>query len=233
MRKPIHLVFIMCLSFISIAIAFHLFSKKEPLFLLKGLKISGCRQCLENEIAAIITPYMGLNILSVNVEKMREEIMRHPYVRDVKIKRVYPFSLHIEIKEKIPCAIWVRNDGTLKVLDEEGRVFRDLVRSERSDMLLIHARSESEAKKILELVSRWISGGIIQRSFISELVDSENGLRIISSEKIEIILGKEEFENRLKKAIRIMEDAKKRGLLIRCIDARFEKGAIIRERQEG
>ncbi len=36
---------------------------------------------------------------------------------------------------------------------------------------------------------------------------------------------------RLKRAMVVLEDAKKRGLLIKCIDARFEKGAIIQERQ--
>jgi hypothetical protein len=35
----------------------------------------------------------------------------------------------------------------------------------------------------------------------------------------------------LKRAIAVLEDAKKRGFLIKCIDARFEKGAIIQERK--
>jgi hypothetical protein len=47
---------------------------------------------------------------------------------------------------------------------------------------------------------------------------------------VQIVLGKEDQKARLKKAIAVLEDAKKRGLLIKCIDARFEKGAIIQER---
>jgi cell division septal protein FtsQ len=48
---------------------------------------------------------------------------------------------------------------------------------------------------------------------------------------VEIILGKDDQEGRLKRAIAVLDDARKRGLLIKCIDARFEKGAIIQERK--
>nr|MBP9561129.1 hypothetical protein [Syntrophorhabdaceae bacterium] len=50
-------------------------------------------------------------------------------------------------------------------------------------------------------------------------------------DSIEIILGKEDLKKRLERAQVVLEDAKKRGLLIKCIDARFEQGAIIQERR--
>jgi hypothetical protein len=48
---------------------------------------------------------------------------------------------------------------------------------------------------------------------------------------VEIILGKEDHKARLKKALTVLRDADKRGLVIKCIDARFERGAIIQERK--
>jgi cell division septal protein FtsQ len=61
---------------------------------------------------------------------------------------------------------------------------------------------------------------------------NEGNITLFSlNDGVEIILGKEERPERLKRAVAVLEDAKKRGLLIRCIDARFENGAIIKERK--
>ena len=67
---------------------------------------------------------------------------------------------------------------------------------------------------------------------LSEVAYNEGSITIFGYDNpVEIILGKEEQKTRLKRAIAVLEDAKKRGLLIKCIDARFEKGAIIQERK--
>jgi cell division septal protein FtsQ len=50
-------------------------------------------------------------------------------------------------------------------------------------------------------------------------------------DSVEIILGKEDHKTRLRRAMAVLKDAGKRGLVIRCIDARFEKGAIIQEKK--
>jgi cell division septal protein FtsQ len=74
--------------------------------------------------------------------------------------------------------------------------------------------------------------GIIKKDVLSEVAYSEGNITIFDSDDgVEIILGKEDQKKRLKRAIAVLEDAKKRGFLIKCIDARFEKGAIIQERK--
>ena len=74
--------------------------------------------------------------------------------------------------------------------------------------------------------------GLSRRNGLSEVVYDQGNVTIFSlDDGVEIILGKEDQKERLKRAVAVLEDAKKRGLLIRCIDARFEKGAIIKERK--
>ena len=72
-----------------------------------------------------------------------------------------------------------------------------------------------------------------KRDAISEVMYRDNGNMTLFSldDGVEIILGKEDQGERLKRAVAILDDAKKRGLLIKCIDARFERGAIVKERK--
>jgi cell division septal protein FtsQ len=83
-------------------------------------------------------------------------------------------------------------------------------------------------------INEWFREGIIKKDDLSDVAYSEGNITIYGcgcDDGVEIILGKEDYTSRLKKAVAVLQDAKQRGFLIKCIDARFEKGAIIKERQ--
>jgi len=219
-------------SFISFAIIFNFLSHREPIFSLKAIKITGLKEASEKEIMATLSPYIGTNILTVNTEGIKKAILSHPHIKDVRVKRVYPFYLYVEIVERKPYALWVKEDGSLRVVDEDGFSYRGMLKNEDGSMFLIHAANEKDVKEALTILNKWFAEGLISRDFVSEIDYKDGGIRLISSENVEIILGKEEFEKRIKKAKAVLNDAKRKGLLIRSIDARFEKGAIIREKRE-
>ena len=72
----------------------------------------------------------------------------------------------------------------------------------------------------------------MEKDAISEVVYREGNMTLFSlDDGVEIILGKEDQGERLKRAVAVLDDARRRGLLIKCIDARFEQGAIVKERK--
>jgi cell division septal protein FtsQ len=82
--------------------------------------------------------------------------------------------------------------------------------------------------------NEWFREGIIKQESLSDIVYNEGNITIYGcgcDNGVEIILGKEDQKGRLKRAVAVLEDAKQRGFLIKSIDARFERGAIIKERQ--
>ena len=96
----------------------------------------------------------------------------------------------------------------------------------------ISAKEKKEAGLLFREVADWDRQGIMKKDDLSEAVYNEGNVTLFSlNDGVEIILGKEERPERLKRAVAVLEDAKKRGLLIRCIDARFENGAIVKERK--
>ncbi|HEY3275976.1 MAG TPA: FtsQ-type POTRA domain-containing protein [Syntrophorhabdaceae bacterium] len=232
MKKTLTLFFLIPLCVISTLTVIYLFSKEEPLFFLKNIKINGVRQIEETDVMSRVAPFLRESILSIDAAKMKEAITANPLVREVSIKRVFPFSIVIDVKEKQASALWINGDGKIMVLDESGSPYRGLKKGDDKDLYIINAREKAEAKSLYREISGWVREGIIKKDALSEIAYNDGNITLFGLENgVEIILGKEEQDKRLKRAVAVFEDAKKRGLLIKCIDARFEKGAIIQERK--
>lgn len=232
MKKILSIFFIGPICVLSIFTTIYIFSKDEPLFFIKTIRINGVNQLKDGDIMGRISPFMRENLLRIDIQKMKEVITSHPFVKDVRIKRVYPFSVIIDVEEKKPSALWVSTDGNISVLDEKGEPYKGLTKGEAKGMFIINAGEKADVKSLYREVNHWVADGVIKRDAISEVAYDEGSVTIFGAEDgVEIILGKEDQEGRLKRAIAVLEDAKKRGLLIKCIDARFEKGAIIQERK--
>jgi cell division protein FtsQ len=220
----------MCL--LSVLTGMYLFSRTEPVFLLKNIRIKGAEQLPESEILTKIYPFLKDSIFGTDMGKVKAAITSHPFVKDVRVKRVFPFSILIEVKERVPSALWTGPGGDIQMLDEDGAPYRGLYKGSTLDLLVISAKEKNDAKSIFREVTDWDRRGIIKKDDLSEVMYNEGNITLFSlNDGVEIILGKEERPERLKRAVAVLEDAKKRGLLIRCIDARFENGAIIKERK--
>jgi cell division protein FtsQ len=232
MKKTLYLFFLVPVCILSMLTLIYIFSKDEPLFFIKNIKINGASQLGDNDIMGRISPFMRGNLFGVDVQKMKDVITSHPFVKEVRIKRVFPFSIIIDVKEKIPSALWVNKEGAVSVLDECGEPYKGLTRNGTKNMFVINAGSKADVKSLYRETNGWIAEGIIKRDAISEIAYDEGSVTIFGAEDgVEIVLGKENQKERLKRAISILEDAKRRGLMIKCIDARFEKGGIIQERK--
>jgi cell division protein FtsQ len=232
MKKILYMLFLIPMCVLSMLTLIYLFSKDEPLFFLKNIKINGVSQMREKDIMSKVSPFLKESLLKIDAAKMKEAIVSHPFVREATIKRVFPFSVVIDVKEKTPSALWVNGQGDIMVLDETGEPFRGFEKGDAKGMYIINAREKRDAKSIYKETNGWVTEGIIKKDLLSEVAYNEGNITIFGiDDGVEIILGKEDQKKRLKRAVAVFEDAKKRGLLIKCIDARFEKGAIISERK--
>jgi cell division protein FtsQ len=232
MKRLLYLLFILPLSVLSTLSVFYLSSKDEPLFFLKSVKINGVSQLGERDVINKVLPFLNDSLLKIDISRVKEAVVSHPVVREVRIKRVYPFSLVIDVQEKTPSALWVDGAGQIEVLDERGEPFRRLAKGDGKGLFIINAKEQRDATSLFREVAGWIGEGIVKRDALSDIAYHEGSITLFGWEDgVEIILGKEDQRGRLKRAMAVLEDARKRGLMINCIDARFEQGAIIQERK--
>jgi cell division protein FtsQ len=234
MKKSLYTLFLIPLCIISMLTIIYIFAKDEPLFFLKNIKVKGVQQLNDHDIMGRAAPFLRDSLFKIDITKMKEAIVTHPFIKEVRIKRIYPFSLVIDVEEKKPSALWVDSEGQLHVLDENGEPFRGITKGDAKGLIVINAKEKNGAKSVYGQLNEWLREGIIKEETLSDVAYNEGNITIYGcgcDNGVEIILGKEDQKGRLKRAVAVLEDAKRRGFLIKCIDARFERGAIIKERQ--
>lgn len=232
MKKVLYVLFVIPVSALAVFTVIYLLTRSEPIFSTKSIKITGIRHLSEGEIMEKASPYLKESLFKIESHKINEAISAHPHVKEVRIKRVFPFSLVIDVTEKKPSAFWVNNDGEIHVLDDCGEPFRKMIKGDAKNLLVINAKEKKDARHMFEAIRAWSTEGVVEKDVVSEIVYNDGSITVFGhDDAVEIMLGKEDQRERLKRALAILEDARRRGLLIRSIDARFEKGAIIQERK--
>ena len=80
-------------------------------FTIKNIEIEGANNLDKNNILKIIHTYDNVNIFSVNVKKIYEEIKKNTWVKEGSIEIIYPDKIKILLIEKQPVAIWQNKYG--------------------------------------------------------------------------------------------------------------------------
>jgi cell division protein FtsQ len=92
--------------------------------IVESVRITG--QMETSEVAVLdkleLGPHAALPF--IDVKSARDRIETLPWVQQATLRKVYPSTLKITIDERVPFALWQR-DQTISVIDESGRVIGD------------------------------------------------------------------------------------------------------------
>ena len=107
--------------------------------------------------AASVVAQAGLNqstgFFTVNVAKVKEKLELDPYLGFVDLRRQFPNTLVLFIKERAPCAN-VQGGGSIYLVDEDGYVLKALNLSrDRNSLPMVLGLQVSEAKVGSRIVS--------------------------------------------------------------------------------
>ncbi len=78
--------------------------------------------------------YLG-NILLLNIEQLQEQLAAHRWIKSVHIRKIFPSSLKIEIKERIPAALLEKE--RLYMIDKDGVFLEKLPSYPKPDLPLL------------------------------------------------------------------------------------------------
>lgn len=135
------------------------------------------------EIAEI--PYKEASLFSVDLERIRERIVSHPWVKNVEIEKKFPGKLWIRILFREPVAILRAKDQTLYYLERDGSVFGPVEPSRKANLPLVSGISETDQiglEEAIRLLDEWKRSGLeLKTELASVHFDSERGYRLTVS----------------------------------------------------
>jgi len=204
-------------------------------FEIRSIHVHGNYFVTEEELAPLLKEIQGRNIFRVNIKDIAERIRRHPWIKDVAVRRELPSAMFIDIVERTP-AVYLNSGDRLYLADEEGVLLGDkkvdllnlpiVYGIDLSDSKIGEKRTQQallsaiEAKKELSTVP-WIdlsSAGIEVK---------ERGQIVLHLKGYRIKLGRGRYKEKLDRFYDIAKNLQEKGISYKEVDLRFENQVIV------
>ena len=93
--------------------------KETNKFPITHVTVYGMNHLDQAEIQHLMTPLVSKGFFAVEVEFIKEQLTRLPWVSDVSVRRVWPDQVIVAISERQPIALWNENS----LLSSTGEIF--------------------------------------------------------------------------------------------------------------
>lgn len=108
------------------------FLRDHSYFHVVMLRTYGTERVTQQEVSQLAQIGHGVSLLRIDVDVVRARVMRHPWIREVLVRRVYPNELELLVYERKPVAIL--EGGRSYLIDAEGFVLGEANAKERSGL---------------------------------------------------------------------------------------------------
>lgn len=212
-----------------------------PYFRLQHIEINSDGQLSRQEIIEASEVAPDANMLLMDLEKISDNLKRHPRIASASVYRRFPGKLLMEISERRPVAI-VSADRLFYV-DGQGEVFTRVLPGDRITYPLFTGVTQKDLKENRDRVKYMIRKGVnllklMERpGFPNTLrkpaeirIDLDHGLSLFTSDAKRIILGVDDYPNKLKRLTKLRKFLGAQGKWpnAKIIDLDYEDRALIR-----
>jgi cell division protein FtsQ len=198
-------------------------------FPINALKIQSSYKFVTREqVQKILLPYLSQSYLMLSENKLSQDLKKNVWVEDVKIKKIWPDRVDVQIIERIPVAFWnnmlVSQKGDLFLTDNDKN-------SPNLPRLYGPKNQQKDVLHIYEKLSKLLKA---QDLFIAKIWLHKNQSWVIAlSNGVTIRLGKSNIENRLQRFCEVYPKLFAASFdQISSIDLCYSKGIAVEWRKQ-
>lgn len=118
-------------------------------FTVQNLEIVGREHADEEVILGALGVGSGGSLFAVDADSAQRRLEQIPWIERARVLRLMPSTLHVELVERQPFAIWQEN-GELHLIDEDGRKLAPLGDRARDNFLLVVGEGANSSAKDLD-----------------------------------------------------------------------------------
>lgn len=237
-QVALSLLGIVALCFAGYQVYAHL--QEDSLFRVREVEIRGCQKIPEETLRSLARVEGNLNLLSLRLEEVAQRIEAHPWVDGVRVKKIFPDRISIQIEERRPVAIlqmeepfYIDSRGVIfsRVGDRDGYDYPFLTGLNRQDLEREPEMAKSLIEKALECLRAFHRWAIFPLPEISEVrMEKRVGIScVIGVGGIEVRMGWDHYEEKLRRLALIWSDLQRRGIVARAIDCRELKRMVVKK----
>ena len=219
------------------AILSYLYLNSHPLksiLPLRHIAFIGNRHLTDAEMRQLTGIRLNDSLLMISGSQVSRQMLKSPWVRSVSLRKEYPGSLSIDIKEAEPFALLDMNNH-LFLLGGDGRLLEEL-RGDSVPFLPVitgDPYNEKEGlKEALKLARLMNEKGLSSETDRLEIVAHKPTELSVKIDGVLVKIGEGEYEEKIERLIKLEKDIKSTGVPIDYIDLRFERKAIVKPMSE-
>jgi cell division protein FtsQ len=181
-------------------------------FNLRHVTFYGCRELNQKKMEGIIRHDFPVNILRIDLQKLKERLEKETWAKRVEIRRVLPSGLIISIEERTP-SVLLELHGELMIADRDGTmlgrydprfgklgvpIFKGVLGEDAEHYTLYQEENAARISQGLAMLSQIESGMPHATQKISEvdISDPENLKILLVDDTAEVYLGEKDYLKR-------------------------------------
>lgn len=212
---------------------------EDSSFQVNAVEVRGCRKIPEMTILSLAKIEGMPNLFRLSLKEISNRVEAHPWVERVSLRKIFPDKVLIHVEEREPMAIlqleepfYIDSKGVIfsRVEDGDGYDYPFLTGLNRKMFEKEPAVVEHLIAKALECLTVVERNGASPLQGISEIrMEKVFGIRCFTqAEGVEVRMGWDQFEEKLRRVSLIWADLQKRGISARSIDCSDSKRIVVK-----
>ncbi len=189
---------------------------------IRAIRFQGLSHATADELLALSPVRPGDHVIFADLRAMRAALERHPWVRALSVRRSWPPSLVVTVRERT--AVALVDLGGLYLVDDEGNVFKRATAGDGLDLPVVTGIARGDyvqrrgavtplLKGALALVRAWRDGGHDARAPLAEIhLDPGDGTTLyVGDQGPQVRLGAGDLAAKLARLDRILSLLRSEG----------------------
>jgi len=206
------------------------------------LDVRGYQRLTTGEVEALVGHVRGENLLLVDLDQFRAELLDSRWVADVTVRRVFPSTIAARVVERHPIAVARLGtllylvDDTGVIIDEFGPQYRDLDLPIVDGMAAAAGASGPIDPGRAQLVARFMDAlagrpDLMRALSQVNVATAGNVIVLLGDDPTFLHLGDEQFLERLQTYLELTPALAERGRTVDYVDLRFGNRVFLKDRK--
>ena len=212
-------------------------------FQVHKIEVGGTSRVSADEVQSIVRHSVEkTGVWRADLKAINTELEKLPWVKTAIVSRVLPDGMRVRITERTAKAVVRTASGRFRWIDEDAVLLGEMLPTDQIPAFFMRGLNEDDPEgarqenrdrvaRFLELQRDWDASGLSERVSEVNLIDLKDVRAQLAGDDshIEIRLGAQDFDKRLKDALEVLDTQKQspRGSLISYIDLSQGKRAIV------
>jgi cell division protein FtsQ len=200
-----------------------IFKVSANFMIVREIKVTGNHYLDREEILRSAGLHNGMNLLRLHLDEIDRRLTQNPWIREVSLKKQFPYTLMIRLKEATPEAL-LSLHGRLFLIDNRGNVLQEIRDKVNRFLPVINIDPEKNRKgfkESLRLIDVLDKNGILAVSNSVEIGLEPYGLFLkLDGEAIKIGYGR--YKKKIQRWVELEPELRRMGMKIQYVDLRFK-----------